>query len=191
MKLMCSTHQISLGSYWSLLAWFSLFVFEEWENRLLPPMGVERHILSCRRNCSMHALFSDGCHLFSVFLCSFLVQIWLDTSRCNLTILLVFDGTSCLVSAWSVLTLRGHTQPLKNNPTIKLYIQSGKYHSPGNHQKPDSSIRFTDRVPNYFHFVIIPLTVDHWIFSIDDISWMDLLHRGQSILVACLNSLNS
>ncbi|CAI9583234.1 unnamed protein product [Staurois parvus] len=40
-------------------------------------------------------------------------------------------------------------------------------------------------------FVIIPLTVDRGIFSSKEISWMDLLHRWQPIMVPRLNSLSS
>ncbi|CAI9563186.1 unnamed protein product, partial [Staurois parvus] len=43
-------------------------------------------------------------------------------------------------------------------------------------------------VPSCFHFVIIPLTVDHGIFSSKEISRMDFLHRWQPIMVPCLNS---
>ncbi|CAI9623647.1 unnamed protein product, partial [Staurois parvus] len=46
-------------------------------------------------------------------------------------------------------------------------------------------------VPSCFHFAIIPLTVDCEIFSIKDISWMDLLHRWHPITVPRLNSLSS
>ncbi|CAI9550427.1 unnamed protein product, partial [Staurois parvus] len=43
----------------------------------------------------------------------------------------------------------------------------------------------------FFHFVIIPITVDCGIFSSKEISRMDLLHRWQPITVPCLNSLSS
>ena len=46
-------------------------------------------------------------------------------------------------------------------------------------------------VPNCFHFVIIPLTVDCGIFRRDEISWLDLLHRWHPITVACWNSPSS
>ncbi|CAI9619714.1 unnamed protein product [Staurois parvus] len=46
-------------------------------------------------------------------------------------------------------------------------------------------------VPSCFHFVTIPLTVDCGIFSSNEISWMDLLHRWQPIMVPRLNSLSS
>ncbi|CAI9559092.1 unnamed protein product [Staurois parvus] len=36
-------------------------------------------------------------------------------------------------------------------------------------------------VPSCFHFIIIPLTVDHGIFSNKETSRMDLLHRWQPI----------
>ncbi|CAI9544395.1 unnamed protein product, partial [Staurois parvus] len=42
-----------------------------------------------------------------------------------------------------------------------------------------------------FHFVLIPLTVDHGIFSSNEILEMDLLHRSQPITVPCLNLLSS
>ncbi|CAI9563045.1 unnamed protein product, partial [Staurois parvus] len=45
--------------------------------------------------------------------------------------------------------------------------------------------------PSCFHFVIIPLTVDGGIFSSKEISWMDLLHSWQPIMVPRLNSLSS
>ena len=40
-------------------------------------------------------------------------------------------------------------------------------------------------VPNRFHFVTIPLTVDCGIFRSEDISWLDLLHRWHPITVPC------
>ncbi|CAI9576120.1 unnamed protein product, partial [Staurois parvus] len=46
-------------------------------------------------------------------------------------------------------------------------------------------------VSSFFHFVIIPLTVDRAIFSRKDILEMDLLHRWQPNMVLCLNSLSS
>ncbi|CAI9599509.1 unnamed protein product [Staurois parvus] len=46
-------------------------------------------------------------------------------------------------------------------------------------------------LPNCFHFVIIPLTVDRGISSRKEISRMDLLHRWQLITVPRLNSLSS
>ena len=45
--------------------------------------------------------------------------------------------------------------------------------------------------PNRFHFVIIPLTVDCWIFRSEEISWLDLLHRWHPISVPHWNSLSS
>ena len=46
-------------------------------------------------------------------------------------------------------------------------------------------------VPNCFHFVIIPLTVDCGIFRREEISWLELLHRWHPITVQCWNSLSS
>ncbi|CAI9580129.1 unnamed protein product [Staurois parvus] len=44
--------------------------------------------------------------------------------------------------------------------------------------------------PSCFHFVIIPLIVDRGIFSSQEMSRMDLLHRWQPITVPHLNSLS-
>ena len=46
-------------------------------------------------------------------------------------------------------------------------------------------------VPNHFHFVIIPLTVDCGIFSREEISRLDSLHRWHPITVPRWNSLSS
>ena len=46
-------------------------------------------------------------------------------------------------------------------------------------------------VPNHFHFVIIPLTVDCGIFRSEEISRLDLLHRWHPITVPHWNSLSS
>ena len=46
-------------------------------------------------------------------------------------------------------------------------------------------------IPNRFHFVIIPLTVDCGIFRSEEISQLDLLHRWHPITVPCWNSLSS
>ena len=46
-------------------------------------------------------------------------------------------------------------------------------------------------IPNCFHFVIIPLTVDSGIFRSEQISRLDLLHRWHPITVPCWNSLSS
>ncbi|CAI9547806.1 unnamed protein product [Staurois parvus] len=52
-------------------------------------------------------------------------------------------------------------------------------------------ISFVAVVPSCFHFVIIPLTVDRGIFSSQEMSRMDLLHRWLPIMVSRLNSLYS
>ena len=46
-------------------------------------------------------------------------------------------------------------------------------------------------IPNHFHFVIIPLTVDCGIFRSKEISQLDLLHRWHPVTVPCWNSLSS
>ena len=46
-------------------------------------------------------------------------------------------------------------------------------------------------IPNHFHFVIMPLTVDCGIFRREEISRLDLLHRWHPITVAGWNSLSS
>ena len=46
-------------------------------------------------------------------------------------------------------------------------------------------------IPNCFHFVIIPLTVDCGIFSSEEISRLDLLHSWHPITVPRWNSLSS
>ena len=46
-------------------------------------------------------------------------------------------------------------------------------------------------IPNRFHFVIIPLTVDCGIFRSEEISRLDLLHRWHPITVPRWNSLSS
>ena len=46
-------------------------------------------------------------------------------------------------------------------------------------------------IPNRFHFVIIPLTVDCGIFRSEEISQLDVLHRWHPITVPRWNSLSS
>lgn len=55
---------------------------------------------------------------------------------------------------------------------------------------PRSVIFWVAVVPNRFHFLLIPLAFDCWIFSSKEISQLDLLHRWHPIMVPRWNSLS-